>query len=297
MSKPSLVDLIVSLANLPEELERAKTLPPVRLSERAICDLELLAIGAFSPLDRFMGKADYERVVSEMRLANDQLFPIPVTLPVSDDEQLTLDGEVALVDSRNDILAVMTIDEIYEWDLASTARDVFGTNDERHPLVAEMHRWGKRNISGRLRVLRLPSHYDFCELRLTPAQTRSRLEATGFENVVAFQTRNPLHRAHEELTKRAVEEVNGVLLLHPVVGMTKPGDIDYFTRVRTYKALASKYYDRNRIVLSLLPLAMRMAGPREALWHALIRRNYGANHMIIGRDHASPGNDSTGKPF
>ncbi|HEU4933175.1 MAG TPA: bifunctional sulfate adenylyltransferase/adenylylsulfate kinase [Pyrinomonadaceae bacterium] len=283
--------------NLPEELERAKNLPPVRLSERAICDLELLAVGAFSPLDRFLGRADYERVVAEMRLANGHLFPIPVTLPAADDEPISLDSEVALVDSRNDILAVMTIEEIYEWDLAATARDVFGTNDERHPLVAEMHRWGRRNISGRLKVLCLPAHYDFRELRLSPAQTRSRLEATGFENVVAFQTRNPLHRAHEELTKRAVEEVNGVLLLHPVVGMTKPGDIDYFTRVRTYKALANKYYDQNRIVLSLLPLAMRMAGPREALWHALIRRNYGANHMIIGRDHASPGNDSTGKPF
>lgn len=283
--------------NLPEELERAKTLPTVRLSERAICDFELLAVGAFNPLDRFMGLADYERVCAEMRLANGQLFPIPVTLPVANDVSISLDRDVALVDSRNDILAVMTIEEIYEWDLAATARDVFGTNDERHPLVAEMHRWGKRNISGRLRVLRLPAHYDFRELRLSPAQTRSRLEATGFENVVAFQTRNPLHRAHEELTKRAAEDVNGVLLLHPVVGMTKPGDIDYFTRVRTYKALASKYYDQNRIVLSLLPLAMRMAGPREALWHALIRRNYGANHMIIGRDHASPGNDSTGKPF
>jgi sulfate adenylyltransferase len=283
--------------NLSEEFERAKTLPPVRLSERAICDLELLAVGAFSPLDRFMGRADYKRVCAEMRLANGRLFPIPVTLPVSNDETLTLDREVALLDSRNDILAVMSVEEIYEWDLASTAREVFGTNDERHPLVAEMHRWGKRNISGRLKVLRLPGHYDFREFRLSPAETRSRLEATGFENVVAFQTRNPLHRAHEELTKRAIEEVNGVLLLHPVVGMTKPGDIDYFTRVRTYKALAGKYYDQNRIVLSLLPLAMRMAGPREALWHALIRRNYGANHMIIGRDHASPGNDSTGKPF
>ena len=283
--------------NLTEELERAKTLPTVRLSERAICDFELLAVGAFSPLDRFMGRADYERVCAEMRLANGHLFPIPVTLPVANDVPISLDSDVALVDSRNDILAVMTIEEIYEWDLAATARDVFGTNDERHPLVAEMHRWGKRNISGRLRVLRLPAHYDFRELRLSPAETRSRLEATGFENVVAFQTRNPLHRAHEELTKRAAEDVNGVLLLHPVVGMTKPGDIDYFTRVRTYKALASKYYDQNRIVLSLLPLAMRMAGPREALWHALIRRNYGANHMIIGRDHASPGNDSTGKPF
>jgi sulfate adenylyltransferase len=290
----NLVDLTISL---PEELERAKTLPAVRLSERVICDLELLAVGAFSPLDRFMSQKDYERVCAEMRLANGQLFPIPVTLPVANDVSITLDRDVALVDSRNDILAVMTIEEIYEWDLPATAHDVFGTSDERHPLVAEMHRWSKQNVSGRLKVLRLPAHYDFRELRLTPAQTHSRFEATGFDNVVAFQTRNPLHRAHEELTKRAVEEVNGVLLLHPVVGMTKPGDIDYFTRVRTYKALANKYYDQNRIVLSLLPLAMRMAGPREALWHALIRRNYGANHMIIGRDHASPGNDSTGKPF
>jgi len=293
----NLVNLIVPQDNVPEELAYAKTLPTVRLSERAICDLELLAVGAFSPLDQFMTKRDYDRVVAEMRLHDGYLFPIPITLPVSGDEDVKLDRDVALVDSRNEILAVMTIEEIYEWDFTETARNVFGTIDERHPLVAEMHRWGKRNISGRLRVLRLPSHYDFRELRLSPSQTRSRLAATGFENVVAFQTRNPLHRAHEELTKRAVADVNGVLLLHPVVGMTKPGDIDHFTRVRAYKALANKYYDQQRIVLALLPLAMRLAGPREALWHTLIRKNYGANHMIIGRDHASPGNDSTGKPF
>ena len=295
MSK--LVDLTIPSENLPDALERAKTLPSVHLSERALCDLELLATGAFSPLDRFMGSQDYHRVVAEMRLANGALFPIPVTLPVADDDPVKLDREISLLDSRNEIVATITIDEIYEWDLVKTSREVFGTNDERHPLVAEMHRWGKRNISGRLKVLRLPKHFDFRELRLTPAQTRSELETRGFENIVAFQTRNPLHRAHEELTKRAIEDVNGVLLLHPVVGMTKPGDIDYFTRVRTYKVLATKYYDQKRILLSLLPLAMRLAGPREALWHALIRRNYGANHMIIGRDHASPGNDSTGKPF
>lgn len=292
-----LVDLKISPENLLDALDRAKALPAMRLSERAICDLELLANGAFSPLDKFMGSGDYRSVVEEMRLANGHLFPIPVTLPVAADEPIKLDGEVSLLDSRNEILAVMTIEEIYEWDLVKTGHEVFGTNDERHPLVAEMHRWGKRNISGRLEILRLPTHFDFRDLRLSPAQTRSRLEQSGFENVVSFQTRNPLHRAHEELTKRAMEEVNGVLLLHPVVGMTKPGDIDYFTRVRTYKALASKYYDHNRILLSLLPLAMRLAGPREALWHALIRRNYGANHMIIGRDHASPGNDSNSKPF
>ena len=293
----SLVDLTIPSEELSEALAQAKRLPAVRLSERALCDLELLATGAFSPLDRFMGRADHARVVEEMRLGNGHLFPIPVTLPIAVDETIKIDSEVALLDSRNDIVAMMTVEEIYEWQIGKVAPGVFGTNDERHPLVAEMHRWGKRNISGRLRVLRLPARYDFRDLRLSPAQTRSLLEQTGFENVVAFQTRNPLHRAHEELTKRAIEDVNGVLLLHPVVGMTKPGDIDYFTRVRTYKVLAEKYYDGERIVLSLLPLAMRLAGPREALWHALIRRNYGANHMIIGRDHASPGNDSSGKPF
>ena len=244
-----------------------------------------------------MGSEDYSRVVSEMRLNNGQLFPIPVTLPVSDEVKLTLDSEVSLVNSRNEIVALMMVEEIYEWNLEEAAQKVFGTVDVRHPLVAEMHRWGRRNVAGRLRLLQLPKRYDFSELRMTPAQTRFALEQMGTENVVAFQTRNPLHRAHEELTRRAAEEVNGVLLLHPVVGLTKPGDIDYFTRVRTYKALAANYYDLKRMLLGLLPLAMRMAGPREALWHALIRRNYGANHMIIGRDHASPGNDSNGKPF
>ena len=297
MQKMSLVDLMVDPVNLPEELERAKTLAPVRLSERAICDLELLAVGAFSPLDRFLGRADYERVCAEMRLANGQLCPIPVTLPVGNDERIEFDTEVALLDSRNEILAVMTIEEIYEWDLSFAFRQIFATEDARHPLVAEMHGWGRRNISGPLQVLKLPRHYDFQELRLTPAETRRRLAQMGRENVVAFQTRNPLHRAHEELTRRAIEDVEGVLLLHPVVGMTKPGDIDYFTRVRTYKALERSYYQQDRILLALLPLAMRLAGPREALWHALITRNYGANHMIIGRDHASPGNDSNGNPF
>lgn len=281
-----------------EALARAKELPTIKLSERAICDLELLGTGAFAPLDRFMSAADYARVLAEMRLASGALFPIPVTLPIANDAHVELDSQVALLDSRNEILAVMTVEEIYEWDLAATSRQVFGTEDARHPLVAEMHSWGRRNVSGSLQVLHLPRHYDFRELRLTPAETKQRLEQMGHANVVAFQTRNPLHRAHEELTRRAIEDVDGVLLLHPVVGMTKPGDIDYFTRVRTYKALAgSSFYPEGRILLSLLPLAMRLAGPREALWHALIRKNYGANHMIIGRDHASPGKDSTGKPF
>ena len=185
----------------------------------------------------------------------------------------------------------------YEWDRQEVAQQVFGTSDERHPIVAEMAQWGPVNISGRLRVLELPRHFDFRDLRLTPAECRDRLEEFGTANVVAFQTRNPLHRVHEELTKRAAESVNGVLLLHPVVGLTKPGDVDHYTRVRTYRALADRYYQSTGIVLALLPLAMRMGGPREALWHAIIRRNHGANNLIVGRDHAGPGSDSSGKPF
>ncbi len=292
-----LVDLMVPAAEFEDRKARANRLPSLQLSERSVCDLELLAAGAFSPLDRFVGQEAYRRILDEMRLTSGHVFPIPVTLPAEPGPDIRLDQEIALRNAKNELLAVITIDEIYEWDRAELAQKVLGTRDLRHPLVAEMERWGRLNISGRLQVLQLPRHYDFQELRLTPAQTRARLESFGRPNVVAFQTRNPLHRVHEELTKRAAQEVDGVLLLHPVVGLTKPGDVDHFTRVRTYKALAARYYDPDHILLSLLPLAMRLAGPREALWHALIRRNYGANHLIVGRDHASPGVDSRGKPF
>lgn len=273
------------------------SLPSIQLSERSQCDLELLATGAFSPLDGFMGEADYRRVLAEMRLTSGHIFPIPITLPVDPQPYIAEGREVALCDSRNEVLAVMRIDEVYEWNRRETARQVFQTEDSRHPLVAEMNRWGKLNIAGRIRVLRLPHHFDFRELRLTAAQVRARLEGYGRQHVVAFQTRNPLHRAHEEMTKQAIAERDATLLLHPAVGMTKPGDVDHYSRVRTYRVLAERYYESNQILLALLPLAMRMAGPREALWHALIRRNYGANFLIVGRDHASPGNDSRNKPF
>jgi sulfate adenylyltransferase len=293
-------DKLVNLVVLPEAVNDLKAyashLPSVQLSERSLCDLELLASGGFSPLDRFMGEDAHQRVLEEMRLSSGHLFPIPVTLPVDPGPAIHLDRDVALRNAKNDLMAIMTIEEVYEWDVAQVAQAVFGTLDTRHPL-AGMHRWGKVNISGRLQVLQLPHHADFQELRLSPAQTRARLEAYGYENVVAFQTRNPLHRVHEELIKRATQRADGVLLLHPVVGLTKPGDVDHYTRVRTYRALVQCADDANRLLLSLLPLAMRMAGPREALWHALIRRNYGANYLIVGRDHASPGLDSHGKPF
>ena len=292
-----LIDLCVDAEQRDELLARALKLPRIQLSERNLCDLELLATGGFSPLDRFMRERDYVRVLEEMRTAEGRLFAIPITLSVDKETPLELDVEVALADRRNNLLAIMRVEEIYEWDALLEAKLVYGTTDARHPLVAEMNSWGKLNISGKLDVFALPAHNDFRTIRLTPAQVRERLSALGNYNVVAFQTRNPLHRAHEEITTRAARQIDGTLLLHPVVGMTKPGDVDHFTRVRSYKVLADRYYDRQRTVLSLLPLAMRMAGPREAVWHGIIRRNFGANHFIVGRDHASPGLDANNKPF
>ena len=293
----SLVDLMVSVEESDEVRVRGNELPSIQLSERSMCDLELLATGGFSPLDRFMGEDTHRSVLDDMRLSSGHVYPIPVTLPVETDQVPPLGKDVALRNSQNDLLAVMTVEEAYDWDRDEVANRVFGSTDPRHPLVAEMHRWGGTNISGPLRVLKLPRHDDFKALRYTPAQTRAKLAEFGHTNVVAFQTRNPLHRVHEELTKRAAEEIGGTLLIHPVVGLTKPGDVDHFTRVRTYQALTDGYYDSVGVLLALLPLAMRMGGPREALWHALIRRNHSANYMIIGRDHAGPGSDSKGNPF
>ncbi len=297
----SLVDLLVPAEERAKLRRYASHLPSVQLSPRALYDLELLAVGAFSPLDRFMGQADYVRVLEEMRLADGTLFPMPITLPIDPGDDIRIGQSIALRSPKNELLAIMAVEEMVAWDRDEAAEQVFGTLDPRHPLVAEMQRWGPVNISGPLQVLQLPPHYDFADIRLTPAQTRARLADYGRQNVVAFQTRNPMHRVHEELTRRAIEAVDGTLLLHPVVGVTRPGDVDHYTRVRTYKALVENYYNRgsdgDRVLLALLPLAMRMGGPREAVWHAIIRRNYGANHLIVGRDHAGPGVDSQGNPF
>jgi sulfate adenylyltransferase len=291
-----LMSLLVEGDVRAEAMQRAADLPSIQLSERSLCDLELLAIGGFSPLDRFMGQATYRKVLEDLRLADGTLFPIPVTLPVGDLELLRGD-EVALRDAKNDLMAIMAIEEVFEWDREEEARCVYGTADTLHPLVSEMASWGRAYVSGALTVVNLPRRYDFVQLRRTPAQVRALLAQLGHSNVVAFQTRNPIHRVHEELTKRAAERVDGTLLIHPVVGLTKPGDVDHYSRVRAYRALVERYYDPGRTLLSLLPLAMRMAGPREAVWHAIIRRNYGANHFIVGRDHAGPGLNAAGQPF
>lgn len=291
-----LVDLLITGDEREELLKKASTYPTIQMTPRQTHDLELLAVGAFSPLDRFMGQDDYQSVLEQMRLADGTVWPIPITLTI-DKEALPDEADwVTLRDVHNQIMAVMRLEEIFRFNWKEEAQKVYGTLDLKHPIVSEMAGWGDLNITGELFVLNLPVYDDFVELRLTPAETRVRLDALGNKNVVAFQTRNPMHRVHEELTKRASEQIGGSLLIHPVVGMTKPGDVDHYTRVRIYKVLVENYYN-DHTLLSLLPLAMRMGGPREAVWHAIIRRNYGANHFIVGRDHAGPGDDSTGKPF
>jgi len=292
-----LVNLLVTGDERRALLEEAAHLPSIQISSRALCDLELLATGAFSPLNRFMGRADYQRVLHDMRLADGTLFPLPITLPVDGKALARAGDRIALRDARNELLAVMDVEETFGWDADEEAHLALGTTDPRHPLVSEMISWGNTCVSGAVRVLRLPRYHDFVDLRRTPAEVRSILYEMGAERVVAFQTRNPLHRVHEELTRRAAAEVQGALLIHPVVGLTRPGDVDHYSRVRIYRTLVERYYDPQRTLLSLLPLAMRMAGPREALWHAIIRRNYGATHFIVGRDHAGPGLNSRGKPF
>ena len=283
-----LVDLLVRNPSDAVTLwELANTLPRLHLSPRSLCDLELLTVGGFSPLDRFMGEADYRRVLAESRLGNGTLFPIPITLPVTADEVPLRGAKVALCDSSNSPLAIMEIEEVYRWDLRAEAKAVIGTTSHLHPLLAEMHQWGTYFVSGPMNVLSLPSPGPFGELYLTPAQTRAHLARLGSAHVVSFQTRNPLHRAHEALVKHAMEQVHGSLLLHPSMGLTQPGDVDPVTRARCYVS-AMRYLPVGRSLLSLLPLAMRMAGPREAVWHAIIRRNYGADHLIVGRSHASP---------
>jgi len=292
-----LVDLLSPLEQRSGLVEKAKRLPSLQISFRSVCDLELLATGAFSPLDRFMGERDYRSVLQYMRMDDGTLFPVPVTLPVDSVEGLKIGQEIVLRSPTNEMLAIMRLEEIYPWDLATEALAVLGTTDSRHPLVSEMHSWGRHYLSGPLTVLDLPRHRDFCGLRRTPAEVREMLRSLGRENVVAYQPRHPMHRAHEALTKSAAGEVDGSLLIQPVVGITGYNDLYHYTRVRCYEAIVEGYYDASQTLLNLVPLAVRMAGPRAGLWHGIMNRNYGANHFIIGRDPHGPDQDSRGRSF
>jgi len=294
-----LVNPMATPGRAAELKELALEAPSWTLSPRQLCDLELLLNGGFSPLRGFMGRKDYEGVCSSMRLADGTLWPIPITLDVTEEVAGTLrPGDLLFLrDVEGVALAALEVSEVWRPDPMQEAQQVYGTTSAEHPAVAHlMKNTHPCCVGGRVEGLQLPPHYDFVALRQTPAELRRRFVALGWRTIVAFQTRNPLHRVHVELTFRAASQLEANLLIHPVVGMTKPGDVDHYTRVRCYQA-ALRHYPKNTAMLSLLPLAMRMGGPREALWHAIIRKNYGCTHLIVGRDHAGPGRDSSGKPF
>jgi sulfate adenylyltransferase len=271
--------------------EKGKSLTKIHLADRRLSDLELIGCGAFSPIDGFMNRADYENVVVNMRLANGLAWTIPITLAVTADEaeSLEIGTEVALVDKYENVLAIMDLEEIYKYDREREARLVYKTTDESHPGVRNLLRRGELHLGGKIRVLRKRADENFPEYRLTPAQTRAAFAAKGWRTIVGFQTRNPIHRAHEYITKCALETVDG-LLIHPLIGVVKDDDIPAEARMNCYQVLVDNYYPKDRVLLSVLPAAMRYAGPREAITHALLHKNYGCTHFIVGRDHAGVGN-------
>jgi len=304
-----LKDLLVRDAPLHEQLnEEARGLKDIFLTERQLCDLELIMNGGFSPLEGFMNEADYLSVRDTLRLAkvNGQrqgtLFPMPITLDVSAESISTLSiapgARLALRDPRDEsALAIITVSDIYRPDKALESEQVMGADDIAHPAVSYLRKSVHEfYIGGSVQAIKAPTHYDYVALRYTPAELRAHFQKVAWRKVVAFQTRNPMHRAHRELTVRAARQRRANVLIHPVVGLTKPGDVDHYTRVRAYQALMPGYPE-GMAHLALLPLAMRMAGPREALWHAIIRKNFGATHFIVGRDHAGPGKNSQGRDF
>jgi sulfate adenylyltransferase len=294
-----LVELLADPRRADELRVAARDWPSWDLAPRQLCDLELLLAGGFSPLAGFLTRADYEAVCAGTRLADGTLWPIPVVLDVPDTVAGTLGpgAPLALRDPEGVLLATLRVDEVWRPDRDAEARAIYGTTDRRHPGVAYLldrtHPW---YVGGRVEGLQPPVHYDFRALRLTPRELRADFTRLGWRRVVAFQTRNPLHRAHQELTLRAAKEAQANLLIHPAVGLTRPGDVDHYTRVRCYEAILQRY-PPHTVKLALLPLAMRMAGPREAVWHAIIRKNYGCTHFIVGRDHAGPGAGADGRPF
>lgn len=295
----ALVHLLVDAQRAAELKSASKGWTSWNLTARQICDLELLLNGGFSPLRSFLSRSDYESVCSSMRLTDGTIWPIPVVLDVDEEfaQRLSVNQTIALRDPEGVMLAALHVGEVWKPDRLAEAEAVYKTANEEHSGVfALLRATNPWYVSGRLEGIQLPEHYDYRSLRLTPGELRQEFSRLGWRKVIAFQTRNPMHRAHFELTIRAIREFEANLLVHPVVGMTKPGDVDHYTRVRCYQALLP-HYPKHTAKLSLLPLAMRLAGPREAIWHAIIRRNYGCTHLIVGRDHAGPGKDSSGNDF
>jgi sulfate adenylyltransferase len=286
-----LIDLVVGGKEAKALREQTATMPAVTLNSRSLSDLELLAVGGYSPLEGFMTQADYRAVVDGMHLANGLPWSMPITLAVSEDEAqgISEGDDIALTDESGRVLASMHVLEKFGYDKRVEAEKVYRTEDEKHPGVAALYEQGDVLLGGPVRVLEVPGHDDFPAYRLTPAQTRAAFADRGWRTIVGFQTRNPVHRAHEYIQKAAMEIVDG-LLLHPLVGDTKSDDIAADVRMRCYEVLLANYYPADRVVLSVNPAAMRYAGPREAIFHALVRKNFGCTHFIVGRDHAGVGN-------
>jgi sulfate adenylyltransferase len=287
----TLVDLLVTGGEA-ESLEReAANHPKLTVSERELSDLEMLAVGALSPLTGFLGEADYRSILDSMHLSNGLAWTIPVTLSLTDEEAKMIGGADAvalLAEEGGRPLAVLQVSEVFKRDRQHEAQAVYGTEDVEHPGVAALHQAGGFCLAGELKVLRLPEHDEFLDYRMTPAQTRAAFRERGWRTVVGFQTRNPIHRAHEYIQKCALEIVDG-LLVHPLVGATKADDVPPDVRMRCYEALFQGYYPRDRAMVAVFPAAMRYAGPKEAIWHAIARKNYGCTHFIVGRDHAGVG--------
>ncbi len=302
MTQPNLApipELYVSAESAQKLKVEAGNMPSWDLTPRQICDLELLMNGGFFPLKGFLTEADYNSVVEDMHLTTGDLWPMPVNLDVSQAFADTIEPgqDIALRDQEGVILAILSVTDKWTPNKSNEAEKVFGADDLAHPAVNYLHNTaGPVYLGGPITGIQQPTHYDFRGRRDTPSELRAHFRKLGWRRIVAFQTRNPLHRAHQELTFRAAREAEANLLIHPVVGMTKPGDVDHFTRVRCYEAVLDKY-PAATTHLSLLNLAMRMGGPREAVWHGIIRRNHGLTHMIVGRDHAGPGKNSQGQDF
>ena len=295
----SLCDLLVNADERIKIQQETLNNPSLTLNDRQLCDMEMLLNGGFSPLKGFMGEADYVSVMENYRLSDGTVWPIPITLDVSKEisDDFNIGEKIVLRDHEGVALGILVISDIWSPDLEKEAMMIYGSADSCHPGVDYLlNQSGIVYIGGKILGLECPRHYDYIHLRHSPSQLRKQFEKMGWTKIVAFQTRNPMHRAHKELVERASSKIGGNLLIHPVVGMTKPGDVDHYTRVRCYEKIMKKF-SKDSAMLSLLPLSMRMGGPREALWHAIIRKNYGCTHLIVGRDHAGPGNDSQGNPF
>jgi sulfate adenylyltransferase len=287
----TLVDLLVSKRDRDKLADEARNFPKLTVNERELSDLEMLSIGALSPLTGFQSKAEYDSILDSMHLPNGVPWTIPVTLSLTDEEAKRIGGTEAVTlvpDEAAEPLAILEVDEVFEREREREAQAVFGTEDLAHPGVKALNDAGDLCVAGELRVLRLPEHEDFRQYRLTPAETRAEFSQRGWRTVVGFQTRNPIHRAHEYLQKCALEIVDG-LLVHPLVGATKGDDVPADVRMRCYEALFDGYYPKDRAMVTVFPAAMRYAGPKEAIWHAIARKNYGCTHFIVGRDHAGVG--------